>query len=75
MKHVSFDPPPVIPLLFLLHERELTNHACMFRTHRDLVFKLKNVPILIDKGPGIKKAIHLETDLKIVGCWRHLKPA
>lgn len=74
MKHVSFDPSPVIPILFLIHERKLTStHACLFRLLRELGFKTKNVPILIDMEPGIKKAINQETDLRIVGCWRHLK--
>jgi len=73
-KHPDFDNEPVMPILFLLHERKLaSHHACLFSQLVRSCGKLKNVPILIDMELGIRKAIEEQTGMKIVGCWRHLR--
>ena len=71
---MDFVQEPVMPLMFLLHERKLTaHHSCLFKHLRDQCGHLNNVPILIDMEPGIRNAISEQTGMKIIGCWRHLK--
>jgi hypothetical protein len=73
-KHIDFHEEPVMPVLFLVHERKLTtHHAFLFKILRDYCGKLKGIPVLIDMELGIRNAIEEEIEMKIVGCWRHLR--
>ena len=74
-KHCCFIQKPIIPALFLIHERKLQDHhQAVFKVLRErMKGKLNQVPIAIDMEQGIKGAIETETTLYIVGCWRHLK--
>ena len=74
-KHCCFIQKPIIPALFLIHERKLQDHhQAVFKVLRErMKGKLNQVPIAIDMEQGIIGAIETETTLYIVGCWRHLK--
>ena len=73
-KHCCFVQKPIIPALFLIHERKLQeHHQIVFRLLREkMKGKLNMIPVAIDMEQGIKGAIETETPLYIVGCWRHL---
>lgn len=74
-KNPLYKETPVIPLLFLVHERKLTkHHQCLFDVLCQQLTKAKltNVPITIDMEQGILLAIAQTTPLTIIGCWRHL---
>ena len=75
VKHVAFMEMPVIPILFLVHERKLTkHHEVLFQTLvSSLKISTKNVPIVTDMEPGIMLAIEKSTKFVQVGCWRHLR--
>ena len=74
-KHSILEKRPVVPALFLVHERK-------FRSHRQHLFEvlrryckdnLKNNALATDMEIGIINAAEAETTLKVAGCWRHLK--
>ena len=69
--HCCFIQKPIIPALFLIHERKLQDHhQAVFKESRDrMKGKLNQVPIEIDMEQGIKGAIETETTMYIVGCW------
>lgn len=73
-KHCCFLQKPIIPALFMIHERKLQeHHQVVFRLLREkMKGKLNMAPVAIDMEQGIKGAIETETPLYIVGCWRHL---
>lgn len=74
-KHTMFTQKPTIPALFLLHEKKFAaHHKTIFEILEQIIESkslLKDVPIVVDMEPGIVKALK-STDLKIIGCWRHL---
>ena len=75
-KHVAFKEQPVVPLLFLVHERKFTyHHQVVFKILKEKMSTpslLKRVTIVTDMEQGIINAIEEETPMKKVGCWRHL---
>ena len=53
-----FEGDPVMPVLFLIHERKLTSsHEALFKVLVDHCGKMSNIPILTDMEAGIIRAI------------------
>lgn len=76
-RHTLFSESPVIPAIFLLHERKFQKvHEEFMKYIADAVPKLVNgeitVPLVIDDEVGLFKAVgkHL-TCVKRVMCWNH----
>ena len=73
-KHTLFNEEPVIPSLFLIHERKFTSHhKLLFEVLRKEITGLRNIPIVTDNETAIINAIESETKLFPVGCHRHLR--
>ena len=74
-KYGILEESPVVPALFLIHERKFqSHHQHLFEIlRRYCKTNLKNVALATDMEMGILNAAEAETTLKVVGCWRHLK--
>lgn len=74
-RHVIFHKNPIIPVLFLIHERKLSgHHEILFRTLRGFVNfpRTRKIPIITDGEAGIIKAISTTESLVDLRCWNHL---
>ena len=68
-----FEEKPVIPAMFLFHERKFQSvHEVLFSIFIEKVKRTAGLPIVVDMEQGIVGAIHGKTSLHIAGCWRHL---
>jgi len=73
-KHNFFDQNPLVAGLFFIHERKLTEtHDAFFKKLNSLVRNMKGLPIVTDMVSAIVRAIKDQTQLKQIGCWRHLR--
>jgi hypothetical protein len=76
-KHVLFEETPLIPLAFLIHERNHANwHEILLNFLKSKIPKLdkKKIPFVLDQEPGLKKAIkNTFPNCPIMFCWNHLK--
>ena len=76
--HVAFSPSPVLPALFLIHERKLqTTHQEFMKHVSKVIPSLTNsrlkIPIVTDDEAGICKAIDLHLhNLSRLRCWNHI---
>ena len=71
--NVTFTTMPAFPVLFLLHKQKLTScHKVISEQFSKLFPKHAYVPIVVDDEVVINKAIAENTQLYLVGCWRHL---
>lgn len=77
-RHVAFSPSPVLPALFLIHERKLqTTHEEFMKHVSKVIPSLTNsqlkIPIVTDDEAGICKAIDLHLPkLSRLRCWNHI---
>jgi hypothetical protein len=76
-KHVLFEETPLIPLAFLIHERNHANwHEILFNFLKSKIPKLdkKKIPFVLDQEPGLKETIkNTFPNCPIMFCWNHLK--
>ena len=74
-KYSILEERPVVPALFLIHERKFqSHHQHLFEIlRRYCKAHLRNIALATDMEIGIVNAAEAETTLKVVGCWRHLK--
>ena len=73
-KHIMFESLPVIPALFLISERKLQEvHESLFKIFMSHIKRTADVPIVVDMEAGIVNAIQKETNMALMGCWRHMK--
>ena len=74
-KYSILEESPVVPALFLIHERKFqSHHQHLFEIlRRYCKANLRNIALATDMEIGIVNAAEAETTLKVVGCWRHLK--
>ena len=73
-RNVYFNSNPVMPALFLIHERKLqSTHETLFSFLESRLKKLKGFPIITDMETGIVNAIETRTKMRVLGCWRHLR--
>ena len=69
-----FEEQPLVAAMFLVHERKLhSTHDELFKKFSELVKSTKNLPIVTDMEAGIIRSIRENTNLKQIGCWRHLR--
>ena len=60
--------------MFLIHERKFhSTHGELLKKFTEYVKYLKDMPIVTDMESGIVRAIREQTNLKQIGCWRHLR--
>ena len=75
-KHILFKETPLIPLAFVIHDRKFSSvHEIFFNFLKNSVPKItkKKIPIMVDREPGIKKAIeNALPGCPILTCWNHL---
>ena len=75
-RHTIFKESPVIPALFLIHERKFqTTHEILFRIANEKVPSLaKSVcPIVTDEEKAINNAIaNIIPNVKRLRCWNHI---
>ena len=75
-RHTIFREKPCIPVMFLLHERKLSEtHQQMFKECLEAIPSLKKTtcPIVTDKEQGILDALRKQLpNITIVHCWNHL---
>ena len=76
-RHTDFDPAPIIPLAYLLHERKTTEtHAEFFRHLHSICPQLSGLPnmiIVTDQERAITQAIHdIFPSLQHFLCWNHV---
>ena len=76
-RHIAFTPSPVLPVLFLIHERKFKMAHEEFMKHVNHVVPAlskcqRNIPIVADNEEGICRAIdqHLPR-LTRLRCWNH----
>lgn len=76
-KPILFKETPLIPLAFVIHDRKFGSvHETLFNFLKTAVPKImkKKIPIVIDREPGLKKAIRtILPDCPILTCWNHLR--
>ena len=69
-----FEENPVVPAMFLFHERKHQSvHELFFSIFTEQVKRTAGLPIVVDMEPGIVGAIHGKTSLHLAGCWRHME--
>ena len=59
-KHILFDETPLVPLVFLIHERKQAKcHDILFTFLKEKIpgIDKKQVPFVVDQEPGLKMAI------------------
>ena len=73
-RNVYFKSEPVMPVLFLIHERKLQpNHELVFSFLDKHIKRLKGIPVITDMETAFRNAIESCTKMRLVGCWRHLR--
>ena len=76
-RHIAFTPSPVLPALFLIHERKFQSTHEEFMKHVSKVIPAlrscqQEIPVVTDDEGGICKAIDLYLpNLTRLRCWNH----
>ena len=75
-RHTIFSNKPMIPAMFMLHERKKTEtHSCMMK---ECAFRIpslfnSNAPLVTDREKAINNAVHTELpNIQHVFCWNHV---
>lgn len=76
IRHTAFKQRPCVPVLFMIHERKLTDtHVDMFQEIFKLIpsFSKAHVPIVTDREKAITNAIkRVMPNVRLVYCWNHI---
>jgi hypothetical protein len=76
-KHILFKETPLVPLASVIHDRKCGSvHEHVFSFIKSAIPKIskKKIPIVIDREPGIRKAIQtILPDCPVPLCWNHTR--
>ena len=75
-RHIYFNGSPIIPLIFLIHDRKFqVSHEKLFTKLSEKIpnLKKKKVPIIIDREKGINNATKLSPKLCPILCWNYIR--
>ena len=74
-RHTMFEENPVMPVLFMFHERQYQeHHEELFKTMNKFLTKTQQgrASIVTDSEAGIVGAVESQTNFTHLFCWRHL---